>query len=232
MNVSRRDLLRGAAATLPTGTSSLAWAPALAASTRREDTVTSPTPGGGGLARAAVARPSMAVTPPVAERGRTPDVGLRPAVPSDGDLLYGVFVSTREPEMEVLAWPRASKDALLRMQFDAQGWHFRHAHPNLEVSVVLVAGQPAGRLCVSRDGDAVHLLDIALLPEHRGRGVGTVLVTRLQAQAGAARLPLRLHVARTNPAARLYQRLGFIPAGGDAVHQAMEWTAVTAEAAG
>jgi ribosomal protein S18 acetylase RimI-like enzyme len=172
------------------------------------------------------------VTPPAAEQGRTPEVGLRPAVASDDDLLYAVFASTREPEMALLACPRESKDALLRMQFDAQNRHFRHAHAHLEVSVVLLSGQPVGRLSVSRDVDAVHLVDIALLPERRRQGIGTVLVTQLQSEAAAAGLPLRLHVARTNPAAGLYHRLGFRPVDGDAVYQVMEWSMVTAEAAG
>jgi GNAT superfamily N-acetyltransferase len=174
----------------------------------------------------------VAVTPPIADGTRTRGVALRPAAASDGDFLHAVFASTREQEMALLAWPPARRDALLRMQFHAQERQFQDGHANLEHSVVLVDGCPAGRLYVSRGADGIRLLDIALLPEHRRRGAGTVLITRLQSEAAAARLPLLLHVARTNPAANLYQRLGFGPAGGDAMYLAMEWTAVTGEAAG
>ena len=168
----------------------------------------------------------------MADGTRMHRVTLQPAVPSDDDLLYAVFASTRELEMQLLAWPRERRDALLRMQFEAQERQIGGGHASVERSIVLVDGRPVGRLYVSRDEACVHLLDIALLPEHRRRGIGTALITWLQAEAAAGGVPLRLHVARTNPAARLYQRLGFRPAGGDAVYAAMEWTALTAEAAG
>ena len=55
MNVSRRDILRGAAATLLTGASSMAVAPALAASVGGGRGGPAATPGTGGLSRAAFA---------------------------------------------------------------------------------------------------------------------------------------------------------------------------------
>jgi GNAT superfamily N-acetyltransferase len=112
------------------------------------------------------------------------------------------------------------------MQFLAQDQQYRATHPGAEDSVIVVDGHPAGRLWVARDGDGIRLLDIALLPEHRGRGIGTALIRRLQDEAAAQGLPLRLHVARTNPATSLYLRLGFHPEGGDGVYQAMAWSRV------
>jgi ribosomal protein S18 acetylase RimI-like enzyme len=173
----------------------------------------------------------VAVTRPVSEQERDGAVSLRPAVGADRDLLYAIFVSAREHGLGLLALPRVGRDALLRMQFEAQARQLDDGHPGAEHSVVLVGGRPAGRLSVSRDGGEIRVLDIALLPEHRRRGVGTGLLTRLQSEAAATGRPLRLEVARSNPAVRLYGRLGFRPTGGDAVHQALEWTTVTADAA-
>ncbi|HEX6939117.1 MAG TPA: GNAT family N-acetyltransferase, partial [Longimicrobiales bacterium] len=51
--------------------------------------------------------------------------------------------------------------------------------------------------------------DIALLPEHRGRGIGTALLEALIAEADAAGKPVSIHVEQYNPARRLYARLGF-----------------------
>jgi ribosomal protein S18 acetylase RimI-like enzyme len=152
---------------------------------------------------------------------------LRPVAASDADLLFRLFASTREPELALTGLPAAQIDALLRMQFDAQDRQYRAAHPGAEDSVVLVAGRPAGRLRVAREDGALLLLDIVLLSEHRGRGIGTALIRDLQAEAASAGAPLRLHVALTNPATSLYLRLGFLPEGGGDVYQAMAWTAVT-----
>jgi ribosomal protein S18 acetylase RimI-like enzyme len=154
-------------------------------------------------------------------------VTLRPVEAADAELLFRIFASTREHALALTGLPAVQIDALLRMQFRAQDQQYRTDHPGLEDSVILVDGVAAGRLRVAGDDAAVHLLDIALLPEHRGRGTGTALIRDLQSEAAAADLPLRLQVARTNPATSLYLRLGFEPDAGDDVYQAMAWTGVT-----
>jgi ribosomal protein S18 acetylase RimI-like enzyme len=154
-------------------------------------------------------------------------VTLRPVDVADAELLFRIFASTREQQLALAGLPSGQIEALLRMQFLAQDQQYRATHPGAEDSVIVVDGHPAGRLWVARDGDGIRLLDIALLPEHRGRGIGTALIRRLQDEAAAAGLPLRLHVARTNPATSLYLRLGFHPDGGDDVYQAMAWSGVT-----
>jgi predicted GNAT family acetyltransferase len=56
-------------------------------------------------------------------------------------------------------------------------------------------------------------VDIALTPPYRGRGLGTRLLRGLIAEAEQSGRPLSLHVETHNPARRLYERLGFRPAG-------------------
>ena len=53
------------------------------------------------------------------------------------------------------------------------------------------------------------MIDIALLPDHRGRGIGARLLRDVLHEATAAGLPVRLSVERSNPARSLYERLGF-----------------------
>jgi ribosomal protein S18 acetylase RimI-like enzyme len=53
-------------------------------------------------------------------------------------------------------------------------------------------------------------LSIALLPEWRGRGVGTSLLKALLAETDREFTGTSLSVSRTNPAARLYERFGFV----------------------
>lgn len=90
---------------------------------------------------------------------------------------------------------------------------------------MLVDGEPAGRLYVDRPPGELRVMDVALLPEFRGRGVGTELLRRVLAEGAATARPVTIHVERLNPARRLYARLGFVAedAGGP-VYLLMRWT--------
>lgn len=57
--------------------------------------------------------------------------------------------------------------------------------------------------------DATPELSIAVLPEDRGGGVGTALLDYLLGRARTYYHAISLSVSPENPAARLYQRLGF-----------------------
>lgn len=70
-------------------------------------------------------------------------------------------------------------------------------------------GANAGRLYVHRSHGLLHIIDIALLPKMRGRGIGTRILNDLLTEAGAAGSSVRIYVENFNPARRLYERLGF-----------------------
>jgi predicted GNAT family acetyltransferase len=59
----------------------------------------------------------------------------------------------------------------------------------------------------------IRVVDIAIWPGHRGRGIGTLLLTRVFAEGDAAGKPVSIHVEVFNPARRLYDRLGFVEKG-------------------
>ena len=69
----------------------------------------------------------------------------------------------------------------------------------------------------------LRIMDVALLPEHRNRGVGTALLRNLQAEGAAAGKHVSIHVERFNPALRLYERLGFRPVADRGVYLLLEW---------
>lgn len=59
-------------------------------------------------------------------------------------------------------------------------------------------------------GPGVPELSMSVLPEHRGRGIGTELIRRLlHALAARGATEVSLSVQQSNPAHRLYRRLGF-----------------------
>jgi ribosomal protein S18 acetylase RimI-like enzyme len=141
---------------------------------------------------------------------QTPAVDTRPVAPSDDEFLLDVYASTRADELAPVPWTDEQKRAFLKMQLDAQRGEYEKRFPDADYRVILVGGRAAGRLWVARTPQQIRLLDIALLPEFRGRGVGTLLVRGLMDEAERAGLPLRHMVFQLNEGAmRFYERLGF-----------------------
>jgi ribosomal protein S18 acetylase RimI-like enzyme len=155
-----------------------------------------------------------------------PALTLRPVTPDDRPFLERVYASTRSEELAAVPWTALQKAAFLRFQFDAQDHHYRLHYAQARFDVILASGAPVGRLYVDRGDREIRLIDIALLPEHRGAGIGSALLAELIAEARRAQKPLSIHVERDNPAQRLYRRLGFAPTGTETgVYQLMEWRA-------
>jgi ribosomal-protein-alanine N-acetyltransferase len=77
------------------------------------------------------------------------------------------------------------------------------------------SGALVGYLIVSRYVDAWHVMNVAVDPDHRGRGVATMLLERLfDLTADDIRRGYTLEVRVTNrKAIELYERLGFRPRG-------------------
>lgn len=150
-------------------------------------------------------------------------ITLRPVRSNDRDFLLQVYASTRDEELAPVPWTDAEKASFLQQQFDAQSEAYG-AYSDAEFLVILVDGAPAGRLYVARWTDEIRIMDIALLPEFRGRGTGTRLLRDLLGEAARTRRRLSIHVEKHNPALRLYQRLGFAPAAERGVYVLMEAT--------
>jgi ribosomal protein S18 acetylase RimI-like enzyme len=148
---------------------------------------------------------------------------LRPARDDDDSFLRAVYASTRAEELALVDWTPAQKQAFTDMQFDAQRAHYAQAYPEMSDDVILHNGQAAGRLRVARLPAEIRMVDLALLPEQRGEGIGTALLQDLMAEAQQARKPLTLHVEVFNPALHLYERLGFVKREDRGVYWFMEW---------
>jgi ribosomal protein S18 acetylase RimI-like enzyme len=149
-------------------------------------------------------------------------VELLPAAAGDREFLYRVYASTRAEELAVVPWDDAQKEAFLRAQFEAQDRWYREQYPRASYGVIVVGGAPAGRLYLNRGEAEIRIVDVALLPEHRGDGVGTSLLRGLIAEADATGKSVTIHVERMNPALRLYRRLGFSIAEDKGVYLFLE----------
>jgi GNAT superfamily N-acetyltransferase len=162
------------------------------------------------------------VPPPLNAAARL-GIACRPA--GDGDLgfLALVYASTRLEEVAQTGWPLEAQRQFLAHQFDAQHRHYRQHYPSAEWLVIERDGVAIGRLYVEEWPDQIRLIDIALLPDHRGGGAGSAILADLMGMAAAAGKPLTIHVEKNNPAMRLYRRLGFEPIDEHGVYDLMEW---------
>lgn len=148
---------------------------------------------------------------------------LRPATPQDRPFLARLYASTREEELAAVPFTPEQRAAFLAQQFDAQSRHYATAYHDASFDVVEVDGRAAGRLIVARSADELRIVDVALLPEHRGRGLGERILRPVLAEADVRRARTTLHVEPHNRAQRLYGRLGFRPVGPqDGAHVLLE----------
>jgi len=157
-------------------------------------------------------------------------ISLRPVLPGDEEFLRRVYGSTREAELAQVDWDDTQKEAFVSMQFDAQRRYYAECYAGASFDVIVRDGVPVGRLYVARWPDEIRIVDIALLPQHRGRGTGTVLLDGLFAEGAATGRPVSIHVERFNPALRLYGRLGFSMVEDRGVYLLLRWD--PADAAG
>lgn len=146
----------------------------------------------------------------------------RAAGPEDEDFLFELYASTRQEEMSEWGWDPHMQESFLRMQFRAQQLHYEAQAAELDDRIILLDGCPIGRMLVLRSDVEITLADIALLPERRGAGIGASLIRELLDEGVKRNLPVRLHVLKSNRAARLYERLGFKIIGETGMHFHME----------
>jgi len=150
-------------------------------------------------------------------------IKLRPATANDEPFLRELYASTRADELSVLDCDEKQKMAFVEMQFNAQTQQYQMSYPDAERSLILNDERPIGRMIVDKS-EELTLVDIALLPEYRGRGIGSRLISTLLVKASAAGKPVSLHVLRYNRAVQLYTRLGFSMVGEDGMYFRMKWT--------
>jgi GNAT superfamily N-acetyltransferase len=140
-------------------------------------------------------------------------VTLRPITDSDLPFLLQLYASTRVDELAQVPWTDEQKGAFIVQQFQAQHAWWQEHYTGARFDLVLVDGEPAGRLYVDVWEREIRIVDIVLAPAHRSGGIGSMLLRRVFAEGDAAGKPVSIHVEVFNPARRLYDRLGFVEKG-------------------
>ncbi|MBZ5521473.1 MAG: GNAT family N-acetyltransferase [Acidobacteriia bacterium] len=150
------------------------------------------------------------------------NVTLRPCTPDDQDFLFQLYSSTRIHELAPLGWNPAQQEMFLRMQWAAQQRWYEMAYAAASHQIICLEGRPIGRIMVLREPAKFQLVDISLLTEHRGHGIGAWLLSDLIAESEQAGVPVGLQVLKNNPAIHLYERSGFVRTGADEMYYQME----------
>jgi ribosomal protein S18 acetylase RimI-like enzyme len=110
------------------------------------------------------------------------------------------------------------------MQFEAQDRYYHENYTGARFEVIEAHGRPVGRLYQVTWEREIRIIDITLLPEFRGQGLGAALLRELLAEGRRRGLAVSIHVERMNPALRWYERLGFRLVEDKGVYLLLEWT--------
>lgn len=156
------------------------------------------------------------------------NIQSRSATPADEPFLFALFAYDKALEFAPLGWSSEQLHPLIEMQFRARQQSWAQIYPAAADSILcLEDGQPVGRHLVDRQADSYRIVDLAVLPECRNRGIGACALHRAQEIARSESAVLRLRVTRTNIAMRLYERLGFAKIAEDELAFEMEWAPPT-----
>ena len=150
-------------------------------------------------------------------------ITLRDVCDEDREFLLSVYEAGRETELAMVPWDAAQRRAFVEHQFDAQDMHYRTYYEGSTHEIILFDGVPAGRLYLNR-ADQIAILDIAVLPEFRNRGIGTALIRRLKDEAATSGRVLRIYIESFNPSQKLFTDLGFAVVEDDGVMRQFVWS--------
>jgi ribosomal protein S18 acetylase RimI-like enzyme len=146
---------------------------------------------------------SVWVAPPgIAETGRegksTMSVNLRPARTGDFGYCATLYFAAMEWAIRELNLDRTAHHASFSQRWDVT-----------QVRMITLDGADIGWLQSTTQGDALFLGQLFVDAAFQRRGIGTEVMNRLIDEAACAGQAVTLGVVKTNPALRLYQRLGF-----------------------
>ena len=137
-------------------------------------------------------------------------IQLRPVEEKDTAFIEAVYRTTREVELNLTNWSEHQKNAFISMQSTAQLTEYKTKFPGATFQVIIYNKKNAGRFYTGENETEIRLLDITLLPEFRGKGIGKYLLQQLIERSNKTQKKLSLHVEPSNPILKLYQRVGFI----------------------
>lgn len=162
---------------------------------------------------------SNTASSPVSKRQRL-------ACAEDEALLFQLFASDKIAAFVSFGIPAAKATSLAEMQYQGCKRTYVAQYPQAIDSILFNAnGNPAGRLLIDCHADCWRIVDIAVLPEDRRKGLATEALKECQELCKQSGSSLTLQVSPTNSALRLYKRLRFRAVYQDTHSVHMLWSA-------
>lgn len=158
--------------------------------------------------------PILTTSMRVEAAGGAPLLTLRPAESRDEGLLAQIFAESHCAGFELMGLAPAALAGLVGMQFQARQAQYRAVPGATEYLIARVGpgAEVLGSCWLSDTAEQLRVLDIAVLAEHRRRGVARAVLSALCDRAATAGKPVALSVWHDNgPARQLYQSLDFVP---------------------
>ena len=145
----------------------------------------------------------------------------------DKDQLFieKVYRSTRDKELLYSYLTEEQKNNFILMQLTAQLADYKRNYKGVTYQIIIYNNEPVGRLYLWETKHEIRILDISLLPEFQGNGIGGTILTGIIKTAKLKHKIVALHVALDNPAKNLYKRLGFKKISNNFTHEYMEFKA-------
>jgi len=103
---------------------------------------------------------------------------------------------------------------------------YRRDYPSARSEIIELDRQPVGRLVTDVGEACVTYVDIAILPEAQGRGLGRRVMLNALEEPRRLGLPARVSVLMHNAASlRLCESVGFVRVSQSPPFVRLEWTA-------
>jgi ribosomal protein S18 acetylase RimI-like enzyme len=138
-------------------------------------------------------------------------LAIRSINENDEEVLFKIYAATRMDELEVTGWTSKQKEDFIRQQFTAQHSYYQTNYNGAYFWVIEQNDKPVGRLYLhpNYEKNSMRIIDIALLPEFRSKGIGSAILKDILNLAEQQGKKVSIHVESFNPAKSLYERLGF-----------------------
>jgi ribosomal protein S18 acetylase RimI-like enzyme len=149
---------------------------------------------------------------------------LRPARTDDQEFLYRLFYSVYSEKLQLVPLSAEEKKMLLELMYQGFVRHYDLLASASDDRLVLLDNESIGRMILLQTREEIRLADLAILPQYRGRGIGSALISQLQTESMMSKRPVRLQVGRFDRALTLYKRLGFHKIDAIGPHLHLEWS--------
>jgi RimJ/RimL family protein N-acetyltransferase len=151
-------------------------------------------------------------------------VVLRPEHAGDAGFLYALFRCHNLPAVSAMPVDEATRETLMRMQFESQTRSYRACYPEARFDIVERDGVAVGRLIVHADNAGGCIVDFGLLPDCQGAGLGTALLSAVLSELALHCPVVRCQVLWNNERSlRMCRRAGFTAAGEAPPFVQLEW---------